>query len=182
MPLSSSTLSEKREFASARTAIVAAALGQATSGAIRQQLKDGSTLAVVVLVPGPSWIRPVRDLFVARFGAQWLTITADSIKTPQQKSDQSREVASNLAHGQPVAGFAVERDGLPPSLTAAADLTIRVQPPVGTTVRRAIRDVQRLPASTRMSQLGSSSMTLSPPSEPTRRRQRSSLAFANPTT
>ncbi|WP_349630746.1 AAA family ATPase [Bradyrhizobium liaoningense] len=118
---------------------MAAAFDQATNGAVRRQLKGRFALAVIVLVPGPSWIRPVRDLFVARFGAQWLTITADSIKTPQQKSDQSREVASNLAHGQPVVGFAVERDGLPPSLTAAADLTIRVQPPVGATVRRAIR-------------------------------------------
>lgn len=139
MPLSTSTLSAKREFPSARTAIVAAALGQATSGAIRQQLKARSALAVIVLVPGPGWIRPVRDLFVDRFGTQWQTITVDSIKTPQQKSDQSREVASSLAHGQPVVGFAVERDGLPPSLMAAADLTIRVQPPVGATVRRAIR-------------------------------------------
>ncbi|WP_284261264.1 AAA family ATPase [Bradyrhizobium iriomotense] len=81
----------------------------------------------------------MRDLFLERFGAQWQTITADSIKTLQQKSDQNREVASNLTHGQPVVGFAVERDGLPSSLTVAADLTIRVHPPRGATIRRAIR-------------------------------------------
>ncbi|MEY9524052.1 cell division protease FtsH [Bradyrhizobium japonicum] len=133
------TLSAKGEFPSARRAIVAAAFGEAMNGAVRRQLKGRSGLAVIVLVPGPSWIRPVRDLFLERFGAQWQTITADSIKTPQQKSDQNREVASNLTHGQPVVGFAVERDGLPAALTAAADLTIRIHPPGKSVIRRAIR-------------------------------------------
>lgn len=139
VPLLPGTLSAKREFPSARRAIVATALGEAINGTVRRQLKGGSALAVIVLVPGPSWIRPVRDLFLERFGAQWQTITADTIKTPQQKSDQNKEVASSLTHGQPVVGFAVEGDGLPSSLTVAADLTIRVHSPAGATVRRAIR-------------------------------------------
>src|SRR3984893_16835059 len=33
-----------------------------------------SSPALVVLVPGPSWIRPVRDLFVSYFGEQWQAV------------------------------------------------------------------------------------------------------------
>jgi hypothetical protein len=59
---------------SARCSIVATAFRAATSGAIRRQLEGKSALALVVLVPGPSWIRPVRDLFVSYFGEQWQAV------------------------------------------------------------------------------------------------------------
>ncbi|WP_245332115.1 hypothetical protein [Bradyrhizobium sp. NAS80.1] len=138
-PSSQCTLSSKRVVPSARRAIVAAAFGAATNGAVRRQIKGKSALAVVVIVPGPSWVRPVCDWFVERFGDRWQTITSESVKMPHQKSEQNSEVASYLAHGSPVVGFAVERDALPASLTAAADLTIRIRSPGGATIGRAIR-------------------------------------------
>lgn len=129
----------KKERPSARCAIVAASFHTATSGAVRRQLKCKSALALVVLVPGPSWIQPVRQLFVARLGDQWQAIATEAMKTPQQKSDRSGEVAADLARGRPVIGVAVDRDALPTALTTAADLTIRINTPGATTIGRAIR-------------------------------------------
>jgi len=129
----------KKERPSARCAIIGTAFHAATSGAIRRQLKGKSALAVVVLVPGPSWIQPVRKLFVAQFGDHWQAVATESLKTPQQKSDRNVDVAADLASGRPVIGVAVERDALPSVLTTAADLTIRINAPTGATIGRAIR-------------------------------------------
>lgn len=124
---------------SACCAIVAAAFRQATSGVVRRQLKGRTALALAVLVPGPSWIRPVRDLFVSRFGEQWQAVAVEALKTPQQKSDLNSEIAADLARGRPVIGVAVDHDALPGSLTTAADLTIRINAPTAATIGRAIR-------------------------------------------
>lgn len=127
----------KKGRPSARCAIVAAAFQAATSGAIRRQLKGKSALALVVLVPGPSWIKPVRDLFVSYFGTSWQAI-ADS-KTAQQKADQNIDVAADLASGRPVIGVAAVLDALPSALPTAADVTIRIDAPNAATIGRAIR-------------------------------------------
>jgi cell division protease FtsH len=129
----------RKERPSARCAIVASAFHATTSAAIRRQLKGKSALALVVLVPGPSWIQPVRKLFVSHFGEQWQAIATEALKTPQQKSDRNSEVAADLASGRPVIGVAVERDALPTALTTAANLTIRISAPTGATIGRAIR-------------------------------------------
>ena len=129
----------KKDRPSADHVIVAAAFDAATSGAARRQFKNNTALAVVVLVPGPSWIQPVRNLFVSRFGERWLAISTDDLKTPQQRSNRNAEVAADLARGRPVIGFAIERDALPAALTTAADLTIRINAPTGAIIGRAIR-------------------------------------------
>ncbi|GKQ53560.1 AAA family ATPase [Bradyrhizobium sp. Ce-3] len=129
----------RKDRPSARCTIVAAAFDAATSGATRRQLKGNFALAVIVLVPGPSWIQPVQNLFTSRFGGRWLMVSAESLKTPQQRSDRNAEVAADLASGQPVVGFAVQRDALPAALTTAADLTIRINAPTGATIGRAMR-------------------------------------------
>jgi cell division protease FtsH len=133
---------------SARCAIVATAFRAATSGAIRRQLKGRSAPALVVLVPGPSWIQPVRKLFVSYFGEQWQAVATEALRTPQQKAERNGEVAADLARGRPVIGVAVERDALPTALTTAADLTIRINAPTGATIGRAIRMFtgQRVPS------------------------------------
>jgi cell division protease FtsH len=136
----------KKERPSARCAIIGTAFHAATSGAIRRQLKGNSALALVVLVPGPSWIQPVRNLFVQRFGKQWQAIATEALRTPQQKSERNSEVAADLARGRPVIGVAVERDALPAALTTAADLTIRINTPGGVTIGRAIRMFTGQPA------------------------------------
>ena len=137
----------KKKPPSARCSIVASAFHAATSGAVRRQLKGKSALALIVLVPGPSWIRPVRDLFVSRFGNQWQAVETEALKTPQQKSDRNGEVAADLARGRPVIGVAVDRNALPTALTMAADLIIRINAPNGATITRAIR--MFIPASSR---------------------------------
>lgn len=136
---SSSTLLAKSSFHSARRAIVTATFGGATRSDVRQKLKSASAIAVIVLVPGSSWIHPIREFFVERFDSRWQTLPLDSVKTSQRKLQESSEVASDLAHGHPVVGFAAEQDEVPASLAAAVDLTIRIQPPGGATIGHAIR-------------------------------------------
>ena len=145
-PLPSCKPAANKALPSARCSIVAAAFHAATNGAIRRQLKNKTALALVVLVPGPSWIEPVRALFVARFGKQWQAIATEALKTLQQKSERNSEVAADLARGRPVIGVAVERDALPTALTTAADLTIRINTPGDTTIGRAIRMFTGKPA------------------------------------
>jgi len=129
----------KKTSPSARCSLVAAAFREATSGGVRRRLKDKTALALVVLVPGPSWIEPVRALFVARFGEQWCALETDTLKTPQPKVERNKDVANYLTRGYSVVGVAVEREALPTALTIAADLTIRINPPGSSTIRRAVR-------------------------------------------
>lgn len=129
----------RRERPSARCSILATAFRVATSGAVQRQLKGKSALAVVVLVPGSSWVTPVREFFVARFGKRWQAIATETLKTPQQRSDRNCQVAADLAGGLPVIGVAVSQNELPSVLTTAADLTICINTPGGATIRRAIR-------------------------------------------
>lgn len=139
-PPPSCKLESKKTSIRARCAIGAAAFRDATSGAIRRQFKGKSPLALVVLVPGPSWIAPVRALFLKRFGERWQTaLEADTKTTAGHKAERNAEVASCLTRGLPVIGVAVERDALPSVLIAAADLTIRIDNPRGVTIGRAIR-------------------------------------------
>jgi cell division protease FtsH len=136
----------KKASPSARCSIVAAAFCEETSGGVRRRLKDKTALALVVLVPGPSWIEPVRTLFIARFGEQWHALATDTPRTPQQKTERNKDVADYLTRGYPVVGFAVERDALPSALTTAADLTIRINTPRSSTIGRAIRMFTGKPA------------------------------------
>lgn len=129
----------RRGRPSARCSILATAFRVATSGAVQRQLKTKSALAVVVLVPGSSWVTPVREFFVTRFGKRWQAIATETLKTPQQRSDRNCQVATDLAGGLPVIGVAVSSSELPSVLTTAADLTIGIKAPNGATIRRAIR-------------------------------------------
>ncbi|MGM5022187.1 AAA family ATPase [Tardiphaga sp. 367_B4_N1_1] len=132
-------LATKKTSPSARCSLVAAAFREATSGGVRRRLKDKTALALVVLVPGPSWIEPVRSLFVMRFGERWQAFSPDTMKTPQQRTERNKDVANYLTLGYSVVGVAVEREALPTALTIAADLTIRVNSPGSSTIGRAVR-------------------------------------------
>jgi cell division protease FtsH len=89
----------KKASIPARCAIAAVAFGEATTGAVRRQLKNKAALALVVLVPGPSWIEPVKTLFVARFGERWHALGTDAPKTAQQKAERNKDVAHYLTRG-----------------------------------------------------------------------------------
>jgi cell division protease FtsH len=136
----------KKASMPAPCAIVAVAFREATTGAVRRQLKNKAALALVVLVPGPSWIEPAKSQFVARFGEHWYALETDTPKSAHQKTERNKAVADYLARGFPVVGFAVERDALPAALTTAADLTIRMNTPTSSTIRRVIRIFTGKPA------------------------------------
>lgn len=139
----------KRARPSARCSIVAAAFRAATNGATRRRLKGKSPLALVVLVPGPSWIEPVRALFLKRFGERWQTaLETDAKTTPTHKAERNTDVATYLTRGLPVIGVAVERYALPSALIAAADLTIRIDTPHNVSIGHAIRMFTGQPAPT----------------------------------
>ena len=146
-PQSGSKPATKKPSISARCAIVAAAFRDATNGTTRRQLKGKSPLALIVVVPGPSWIEPVRTLFLRRFDAHWQTALETETKTtPKHKAEQNTEVAAYLTRGLPVIGVAVDYNALPSALIAAADLTIRIDTPRGVTIGRAIRMFTGQPA------------------------------------
>jgi cell division protease FtsH len=130
----------KTEHPSARSAIVSAAFDQATDGVVRRKLKAKGAIALIVLVPAPGWIEPVRKLFVSRFGTHWESGGFDSLNnTAAHKSARSADVAIHLARGRPVIGVATHLDALPSTLIRAADLTIQMDAIDGKTVGRAIR-------------------------------------------
>jgi cell division protease FtsH len=139
VPSSPSILPANRTLPSASYAIAAAAFSAATTGVLRRRLKGKGPIALVVRVPGPSWVRPIRDLFTDRFGKEWQAVTSEFIKTSKQRSDRDSEIADDLARGRPVIGIAVEHDTLPTALAYAVDVTIRLQRPSGLTIKRAIR-------------------------------------------
>ena len=125
---------------SALCCIVAAAFERATTGAVRMQLKRRGALAMVLLVPGPAWVEPVRKLFQLRFGNLWEVIVVDAWNnTAKHKEAKAVEVATHLARGRPVVGVAADTGALPSTLTAAADITIRIVAPDAGVIRRAIR-------------------------------------------
>ncbi|MGN6310704.1 MAG: ATP-binding protein [Xanthobacteraceae bacterium] len=123
---------------SARCAILAAAFHSATNGAVRRQLKDGAALALIIFVPGASWIDGLSSLFIARFGKRWKLLPTDAPKL-SQKSQRNNDTASYLSRGEPVIAVAVDRTTLPSTLIAAADITISITAPSGVTIGRAIR-------------------------------------------
>ncbi|MBN8978636.1 MAG: AAA family ATPase [Rhizobiales bacterium] len=130
---------------SARCAIVAAAFAGSTTGTVRRQLKrKDKALAVIVLVPGSSWIEPVRKSFDTRFGNHWQTVATDTAKNATQKTERNNDVAAYLTKGVPVVGIAVDRDALPSVLVSAADLTIRIAAPTAAVIGRAMRMVTRM--------------------------------------
>jgi cell division protease FtsH len=130
----------KKEYPSARSAIVSAAFDKAISGKVRRRLKAKGSIAVIFLVPEAGWIEPVQKIFGSRFGPHWQTVAVDSSNnSAAHKSARNAEVATHLARGRNVVGIAAQKDALPSAILRAADLTIKMDAIDGKTVGRAIR-------------------------------------------
>jgi hypothetical protein len=100
----------KKEYPSARSAIVSAAFDKAISGKIRRKLKAKDSIAVIFLVPEQNWIEPVQKIFASRFGPHWQTVAVDSSNnSAAHKSARNAEVATHLARGRNVVGMPLER-------------------------------------------------------------------------
>jgi cell division protease FtsH len=89
---------KKKALPPARCALVASAFQQSTNGAIRRQLKAKGPMAVIVMVPEPGWIEPVRTLFVSRFGARWESIDGIVEVEQEVRHDRCPPVRASRAH------------------------------------------------------------------------------------
>jgi hypothetical protein len=119
--------------------VVAAAFEAATSAAVRRRLHHGQALAVAVLVPGPFWVAPTSSHFGETFGSRWRLIRPLSIVAGRRPTNTEVIVASELSHGQSVAGISADVRALPRSLVLSADITIRIVPPSPAVLCSAIR-------------------------------------------
>jgi hypothetical protein len=129
----------KKAGPSARSAIVSAACYGAIAGPTRRRLKTTRGIALVILVPGPSWIAPVKASFLDRYGKVWEVFEPETSKSPGQRADRNTQVANHLSCGQSVVGIAVDSNSLPTGLSVACDLTVRLNAPRARTIARAIR-------------------------------------------
>ena len=119
--------------------VVAAAFEAATSPAVRRRLHHGQALAVAVLVPSSFWVAPTSSHFGETFGSRWRLIRPLSIVAGRRPTNTEAVVATELSHGQSVAGISADARALPRSLVLSADITIRIVPPSPAVLRGAIR-------------------------------------------
>jgi cell division protease FtsH len=133
---------EGRPAADRRQAAVLAVVGAAFDAAVpkdlRRRLRRNRALAVIVLVPTQAWIVPVAAYARSAFGDRWCMHTREGSDRRRNASMGSEDVARDLSRGMCVMGIAADAGLLPTALTAAADVTIRVDAPDGAVLRRAI--------------------------------------------
>lgn len=128
----------KRGRHSAMTALLGAAFEASVSKEVYRKLEHNQALAVIVVVPSPAWVGPMKDYFRSAFGGRWLIMTRDG-KTRTQNSDVgSDEVSRDLARGLCVAGISADVTLLPRTLLSTADITIRVGVPTPAVLATAV--------------------------------------------
>lgn len=113
-----------------RETLVSAALAASLAPAIKEALKSPASRAIVISVPSPDWIEPLRNLFFQRpFGRKWTCIARDgSDRRGHQPSRGNAEAATALAAGASVVGIAVAPEQvLPSTLIAAADFRLALK-------------------------------------------------------
>lgn len=117
--------------------IVGAAFEAAVPPKLRRKLTHGQALAAIVIVPGPAWVAPVVAYVASEFGPRWCFHTRDG--NDRRRDDAgSVEAARDLSRGMCVMGVSHDEKLLPASLRSAADIVIRIAPPDGAVLRRAI--------------------------------------------
>jgi cell division protease FtsH len=130
-----------RNPVSARAAIVDAAIEAAASPAQRRTwCAPKRPLAVIVVVPAPSWVKPVEQYFDGLEGGRWVTFARSGSMKSRDKADVGNdEVAGSLAKNRNVVGIAADINILPASLVAAADMTIKVVSPNGEVIKAVMK-------------------------------------------
>ncbi|MET1047118.1 MAG: AAA family ATPase [Hyphomicrobium sp.] len=126
-----------RQRPDAPAAILGAVFDSCVSKAVQRRLAHGQALAVVVIVPGPSWKEPFASFFRKKFGDRWHIVTKDSGLSDNSSADL--DIARRLTSGHSVIGFATDPEKVPHTLAAAADMTIRLAAPDGPVLEKAIR-------------------------------------------
>ncbi|MEY9403647.1 cell division protease FtsH [Bradyrhizobium japonicum] len=128
----------KRGRQSAMTAVLGAALEASLSKEVYRKLERNQALAVIVKVPSPAWVGPMKDYFRSAFGGRWLLIARDGKSRTQNSDVGSDEVSRDLARGLCVAGISADAKLLPRALLSTVDITIRVEVPTPAVLATAI--------------------------------------------
>ncbi|MCA1551079.1 AAA family ATPase [Bradyrhizobium sp. BRP19] len=127
----------RKSRGTATAVVVGAAFEAATTGAVRRRLAHVQALAAIVIVPGPAWVAPVAAYLSSELGSRWGFHSRDG--TERKRDDAGTvEVARDLSRGLCVMGVSHDEKLLPASLRSAADIVIRIAPPDGAVLRKAI--------------------------------------------
>lgn len=104
-----------------------ATIDAALTPAIRARLTGNEAIAVVMRVPGASWVAPI-ELAVRRLNDRARTVARDgSNRTAHRPDAGNGDAARQLAKGEMVIGISALPSILPRALTAAADLTLEIR-------------------------------------------------------
>ena len=132
-----------------------AAIEAALTQEVRTRLKGNEALAVVVRVPGASWVAPIEGA-VKRLNERARIVARDGTNRTGHKADVGNDdVARQLAAGKAVVGIAALTSILPRTLTAAADLTIEIGVDAEVLAAAVVRFTNSAPAPEPIEGLGS---------------------------
>ena len=120
-------------------ALVVMALRRVTTAMQRRRLIGSGTLAVVIRVPSAAWVAPVTR--VVRAAATWHHVYEAASAPRARGEDPDRDVSATLAAGGRVLGVSPNLAWLPPSLAAAADLSVALHPSDASIVTAVIMTV-----------------------------------------
>ena len=122
--------------------VVGATFDASVPRKLRRRLMGGKALAVIVIVPATTWVKPVAAYVRSTFGNQWRLQARDE-SDRKRDAAASAEVALDLSKGLCVMGVTVDEKLLPTALRSAADIVIRLAPPDGCALRKAISGFAR---------------------------------------
>lgn len=129
----------RRAKLDAAAALVTAALEAAASGSIRAKLRRPRGLAVVVAVPGPSWVGPVADHFRQTEGNR-VCARDGSERLKHLPTAGNADVVIALGEGCNSIGVSPSPERhLPRLLVASADIRIDIRTPDTAVISRAMR-------------------------------------------
>jgi len=130
---------------SATAIVVRATFEASVTKDVRRRLRQGQALAVTILVPTTSWVAAVAAHARSEFGPRWCVHARDGSDRRANALMGSNEVARDLSRGLSVMGVSADAALLPDALTAAADIAVRIAPPDGAVLRKAIARFTRRP-------------------------------------
>lgn len=133
----------RRPLLSAEAALAKTAFEAATTPEMRERLKRGKALVVVVSVPSASWVSPISTHIASLTDAKRIARDG-SQRTKDLPGEGNDQVLAALAEGRSVVGVSQAPNRyLPSVLVSSADVAIRVVHPDGAVIVRAIRNCLR---------------------------------------
>ncbi|MBL0403734.1 AAA family ATPase [Microvirga aerilata] len=120
--------------------IVDTAVRSALSRTVLAKLRSLQPVVIILQVPSPAWVDPVRYAIetLAGGGIEVVKAAARPKMTSNGRDDREDDAVRVIAMGRPVIGIAPSPDYLPRVLTAAADHTIAVPAPDPALMRQVL--------------------------------------------